>query len=256
MKKICLGDFETDGKIVVSDPCYKLESKEGKFLKVLPGKYKAFITRGKLKEPMFFWDVIPGNFRNSMLTIQHSDFKHFNFKPVDGFIGVDSGQCGFFNKISYGKEAVKEVDLVGKRYGIVRDRLVSSLLELNEYMEVLHEEKSNDKFAHMLKYFKDEDQTKRFFQQQLEAAKNSIESNQNILEEDKYPDYIKLETSNEFYKIICSLTSDENHAGVCGYGAVSQSGIGDGAYDLFTAKDKDGTIIACCLKFLGKKEIK
>jgi hypothetical protein len=59
------------------------------------------------------------------------------------------------------------------------------------------------------------------------------------------------EEGERFYSLNCDLTCrTEDKAGVMDYGVVSTSGYGDGGYTLYTARDKDGEVIAMKIVFI------
>lgn len=55
---------------------------------------------------------------------------------------------------------------------------------------------------------------------------------------------------DKFYALNCDLTNEEIHAGTLENGVVSSSGFGDGGYELYTSKDKDGEIVAMEIVFI------
>lgn len=56
-----------------------------------------------------------------------------------------------------------------------------------------------------------------------------------------------------FYGICCEITLNRK-TGVLPYGIVSDSGYGDGSYDLFVRRDTDGLVTAMKLVFIGEEE--
>lgn len=88
-----LGNFETKGKIWVTDPCYKrdINCKHTKELEVQAGVWHAFLD----------YDNDTGGWgrRVKQLTAYHPhiDPHSANWELVHNDIGVDSGQCGFFD---------------------------------------------------------------------------------------------------------------------------------------------------------------
>ena len=89
----------------------------------------------------------------------------------------------------------------------------------------------------------------------IECKKEMIEESKKILKTKKYPHYMPLEYSKEFYEVMCSLTSGEHHAGIVKNHAVASSGIGDGGYSLKVAKEK-GKNIAALISFINLEELK
>lgn len=97
MKTITLGDT-----VVVSDPCYSIPTWCQHILKdVLPGKYNVMCDK---------MDCSWGN-RVSTLMVVHEHFNKedkLSWRKVDADIGVDSGQCGIFDKKSYRSDDAAE----------------------------------------------------------------------------------------------------------------------------------------------------
>lgn len=57
-----------------------------------------------------------------------------------------------------------------------------------------------------------------------------------------------------FYAACCAHTSCIAGAGVLRFGAVSSSGIGDGGYDAFVARNDKGEVVAVKIEFLQEDE--
>lgn len=60
---------------------------------------------------------------------------------------------------------------------------------------------------------------------------------------------------DKWYAHMCDKTLSDDSWGVYGYGAVSSSGIGDGAYDLYTLTDDDGKVVGFLIDFLIEDEL-
>lgn len=259
MKKVSLGTFKTDGKLVVTDPCYELKTWCNKHLKVKPGIYQATTIYGSLKEPLFPWDEIKGNFRNAQLLIVNTDYKgKLKFTKTRTSISVDSGQAGFFNVSTYNKEASTEVELINHPYSFFKEHISSAVLEITRSKEILKQKEKNEHFEYMKKEcFKGSSaDTIKFFEREVEMKKRTITRDRQILKSKKWPAYLTIKKTTDFYEIQCDLTKSEHGASVSSYGAVSSSGIGDGGYSLYVAKNTKGEIVACYLEFLDLSEIK
>lgn len=90
MKTIVLGNFETDGMIRVTDPCYNRKSSGTGILKVKPGRYNCQIVISNEGA----WGE-----RVKELVITHDSIGFcYSYKDCTFEIGVDSGQAGFFDE--------------------------------------------------------------------------------------------------------------------------------------------------------------
>jgi len=97
MKKIKeLGTITLSGKVVVSDPCYDRDVWcMITDLAVKPGQYRAWVILSDEKN----WGE-----RVAALIVVHEDSLHEKIRlwqPVEGTLGVDSGQCGIFDDSVY-----------------------------------------------------------------------------------------------------------------------------------------------------------
>ena len=57
-----------------------------------------------------------------------------------------------------------------------------------------------------------------------------------------------------WYDMCCKITLADKGAGVIEGGVVSSSGFGDGGYDCYSLKDKQGKIVAIKVVFIGEEE--
>lgn len=252
-----IGSFTTDGKIIVTDPCYKIDSDSAIKLRIKPGEYSAIIEYGVLKKPLFSWDAVPGNFRVSSITITHSNAKNLVFKKHRHSVSVDSGQAGFFNQKDYQKESTEEVELENERYYFFKESITTHWLEIKRSKASLRERDKNELYARMKKHFKGSDKdTKKWFRDELDRSSRRLKDARKVLKTENYPNYIELKKSRAFYDIVCNLTKGKNDAGVFHAGAVSLSGEGDGGYTLLTAKDPRGVIVAVKIEFISRDEFK
>jgi hypothetical protein len=92
MEKI--GEFEVvSGVMRISDPCYDRNTWCADKVPVVLGTWNAYVSMVDKRD----WGR-----RVSMLTVAHKDllFREFVFDEVTG-VGVDSGQCGFFDEQYY-----------------------------------------------------------------------------------------------------------------------------------------------------------
>lgn len=252
MKKVKIGSFKTNGELIVIDPCYERDSRSAVLIDVKPGLYNAYVVVGSLKEPLFVWDEVEGNFRVAELIIEHeSADSNLTMKKHTKSIGVDSGQAGFFNKEVFGKDLPEEIPLYGKREYFHREHITSSRFQIHCAKESLKLQEKDETFARMmtLEHFI-EDKSKTVKEHTIEYFKNSILRDERSIERSQ-----KVLETKEFYEVVMSKTSEEFGGGVVdNVGAVSKTGIGDGGYEVFVAKDKRGNIVAAKIEFFNKSE--
>lgn len=265
MKLSLLGEFSTEsGNLVASDPCY-VEIKKGDNVafKVKPGTYDCYAVTGTLKDPLFQWDEIPGNFRNAEVWIINQDHKDpLEFKKK-GNCGVDSGTCGFFKAENYRKDALEERPLKHELYSTLLDFVQSGKAEILSAKKALdmESEYGQNRWERLKKIYKNN------LKEYLDHTKNEIKfktehlkENQKYLAKGTCPRYLEKyidKKTKEFYELMIDLVRGPSRADVDPeYGVNSSSGIGDGGYDLYVAKNKDGDIVAAYLSFLNLKELK
>lgn len=63
------------------------------------------------------------------------------------------------------------------------------------------------------------------------------------------------EEGDNWYAHMCDKTLSDAMWGCYGYGVVSSSGIGDGAYDLYTMTDDDGKVVGFLIDYLMDEEL-
>ena len=264
MKLNLLGCFHTlSGKLLVSDPCYEeVESGSNKTLKVKPGSYDCYSLTGSLKDPVMGWDKIPGNVRNAEVLIVHQDYKGKLSFRKSGSVSVDSGQCGIFKLETYRKDKDREQSLKHEKYQMIKEE-ISSNLSNKKFLEVyldLSSEESKKEWKHAKDVFKTKEKWVSFNQSRLDRAVKNINKLNTHLEKGTTPSHyagISWEKTSEFYEIMCDLSSGP----YCGdvdeeYGVNASSGMGDGGFDVFVAKDNKNTIVAVYVSFIDIEEIK
>jgi len=101
----------TNGKVIVSDPCYdyKLIKKCGKIVDVLTGQWKVEVEYSK----DISWGLRVGKLKlcHEKYNLAHKD--HL----ISNDIGVDSGQCGIYDYDLYPKGDTGEYDDLNSFYG-------------------------------------------------------------------------------------------------------------------------------------------
>lgn len=258
MEFTLIGQFSTKGNLIASDPCYEIDEWCNKHFKVKPGIYDVFVVTGQLVDPLFTWDE--DNFRVAELVILHNDYKgSFDFKKMNACIAIDSGQCGFFNKESYGQKSTSPYLQTGETLNFMKNSVSSKKIEIKTNLQTILEKDSNEVYAKLkAECFKGSDEdTCAWFTKQNEFNQSSIDRMMNYLNSGTHPDYLKPKLTTDFYEIMCDLTNQELYAGTLDpYGAVSRSGLGDGGAELFVAKNKDNEIIGAYLSYLSLDDIK
>lgn len=256
---VLLGEFVTTGKILITDPGYEKESDSVLKVKIKEGVYDSFLVRGQLKNPIFAWDKVPGNYRNAELVIVNQECKEpIVFKATKEYVCVDSGQAGFFNVDIFGKELEVEIDLPNEDLSFFREQISSNLLTIERNQKLLAE-KSCDLWNRMNKHFGDDKKTEEWFTREIENAKISLEEDRKIVETKTLPQWFVNHKkvhgeskSKDFYEIVCDVTKSEDFGGMYleTEGTVCASGEGDGYYNVHEAKNKKGEIVALRISFI------
>lgn len=262
---VLLGELHTSGKLLVTDPGYEKTSDCVIKLKVKAGAYDVFLVRGSLKDPIFAWDKVPGNYRNAELVITHQDHKgSFDFKATKKGVSVDSGQAGFFNVHIFGKDLEEPIDLPNEAMSFFRDQISSSLLTI-ERNEKLLKERSCDLWLRMRKHFGEDEKTREWFQREIDNAKSSLEEDRKIVESKKIPQWFLNHKkvhgdskTKDFYEVICDVTKSEDFGGMFKEteGVAVSSGLGDGYYRLDVARNKKGEVVGARISFMPLSSFK
>lgn len=151
------------GKIMVSDPCYSLSTWCNNILDIKKGEYVMSVESKNEGD----WGC-----RNSVLQINHIDYMSVEPNEYICCVGVDSGQCGFFDYEYYAKYHKKD--------------------------------------------FVDED----------------VED-------------------NAWYHRVCELTlNNPNYGIIDNMGCVSESGYGDGGYNVYVGCNENGEYVAVKIVFI------
>ena len=221
-----LGSFELQtSTMLATDPCYTKGTWCTTEFEALPGTWHAQLIRRD--------DTFSG-LRNAVLTIAHADVpldsvKLDEMEELEGSVGVDSGQAGFFEKDRYPKDpdasppgAAK--DAVDKRVQVVS--IADDGTIVGEPAQPAVEVPSPDVAA-------------------LEPGRVLLDMGDDDLETE--------ESGQTWYEQVCDLTLDDagvNAAIAPGdFGVVSQTFYGDGGYPCFVKKNDAGQVIAAVLVF-------
>lgn len=259
MRVSSLGRISSEGSFLVCDPCYEKDSKSVVKLKVLAGNYICSVTTGKIGNG-FGVDRIPEYFRVFRLGIVHEDYCTQDLKYTDSKINlcIDSGQAGFFNPETF-KEALKEdYEMIGDSMGLWFDLMITAKSQIERRKKILEEKDLNGCYGRMLKLksIGTHEKLEEWYKREDESAIREIEESKHILETKKFPSYLPVKKTKDFYEMVCSLTSGENHADVykeeC---VVSSSGLGDLGAELMLAKNKSGDVVGAYLEFICVSEM-
>lgn len=210
-----IGEFETKGILIVTDPCYdKATWCTGK-IEVKPGKYKVYIKRSLIAS----WGE-----RICALYIVHENenLKNLTFTKTKIDVGVDSGQAGFFNKEMFGKELLEPVLLTGEKEYEDRNALKSLYL----FKTLLNSE---------------------------HFSPDSRKNIQEVIDADEKQLTEEYKTSKNFYEVCCSLTSSNQSVGIEKFGVVANSGYGDGCYSCYINEGEE--IVASYIEFITEEKL-
>jgi len=229
-----IGEFETKGDLLVTDPCYDPGTWCSGEIKVKPGKYKAYIEKRKIKG----W----GERVCSLYIVRKGEsLKKLSFKKTKIDVGVDSGSAGFFNKELYQKPLSKKIPLIGKKEYELREDLfriktipMDDVIFVNKTMDdILKGKKSNPKEWNL-----ELNKMKKEHNKEIKRIENQLK---NIKPKD-------CDSSDDFDEVCFSLRLMGLGSGVENFGVVSSSGYGDGSYNCYVNKGKE--IVASYIKFI------
>lgn len=209
----------TSGKLRVTDPCYDKDTWcAGVLENVLPGEWQA--------EAIVASDsVTRWGGRIAELCIWHKDYigKIDAHELTDVDVGVDSGQAGFFDEQFYPEgESTGEYGDLNTFYGKVCDGTAGPRFE----REVLMHDKSElERFEALYTSWgtKPKEEIDEIIRQLSESKK--IE---------RYHNYLGIAN--------------------VGFGVATSSGYGDGGYDCYVGRNKEGQIVAAKIVFIDLNE--
>ena len=233
---IPVGEFYSEGDILVTDPCYDIGTWCSGAIKVKPGKYKAFVKKCFVKN----W----GERIQSLFIVHEStNINEHNYVATDIDVGVDSGQAGFFNRNLFKEDFQEEIPLIGEEQ-----------YERHCNLRKLEMEQENRVFSvEALKRLVLKDTS----QEELERISKEREEYIKIELAEAKKNYENIDPNNcakskDFYEICCSLTLADSKAGVAKFGVVSSSGFGDGSYNCFVNQGNE--IVASFIEFIPEEE--
>jgi len=230
LETIRLGSFQMDSGIaVLSDPCYDQTCWcQIRDIAVKRGPWNAWVKKGPESEPFCpggrLWD------RCYQLIAIHRDAVMSNpdsitiDEPIDGSVGVDSGKAGIYDMAHYKDDSVVPADAELRGRG--RDE--EPWYSLN--CATSHRDLPNLNYA------------------EERAAYDRNEE-----------EIIRRIRAGEVFSNLCHMdcpcrTIEDLHAGVIPFGCVSSAGYGDGGYQAYCHRTRDGEINALKIVFIGDEE--
>lgn len=220
-----LGSFTLSGTALrVTDPCYEKTSRSAGVVQALPGSWLAETVLGDTE-----WQR-----RVKVLRIRHQEAPADVFARPDAFtrvtafmVGVDGGQCGFFDEAFY-----PEGDPTQERGG-TKDTCMADV--------VIHAPSERAATPAV---------------GQAASGPNWLAPDRVLLDlggEDEGSMDDGLDEDSGFYAQCCALTQDEQLPGggvlPAGFGVLSRSGYGDGSYPVKVLKNEAGLVIAALIDF-------
>ena len=225
-----LGSFELQSStMLASDPCYEKGTWCTTEFEALPGTWHAQLTRRD--------DTFSG-LRNAILTIAHAEVpldsvKLDEMEELEGSVGVDSGQAGFFEKERYPEDP----DAAPGHDPAATDDNRITLVVIDDQGKIVGEDpikpESEDSPA--------------------DATPTEDPEQRRMLDLGDDEDADDSSNSQTWYEQVCDLTLDDSgvNAGIApgAFGVVSQTFYGDGGYPCFVKKNEAGQVIAAVLVF-------
>jgi hypothetical protein len=207
------GVIHLGGKVMVSDPCYGLNTWcQGVLENVLPGEYECRVEHSDMGD----WGI-----RVSAIEVIHKDYRDIELTTVleDFEVGVDSGQAGIFDYEYYARyhtDNAEREHVVNQWYDKCFDATLSRIENPN------YEPFNWDEYGPI----------------------NKLMNKDHII--DIFEKYDKYMQSDKRFPYV--FKSD---AGIMdGKGFVSSSGDGDGSYDCYTAR-VDNAIVYIRINYYG-----
>lgn len=237
MNKIFIGQFETRGNLYVIDPLCKLKNSELFKLTVKPGTYNVYVMRSIVSSLREHTSNDYFATRNFALIIEHVKNKEeIKYRKSKKKIAVNTGTASFLNKEAYFKHHFSQVPLLGLAYRVLMDEVgyVLPRLDKNKIFLENHPNLETELENIVKKSIAEDEETIKMCLEQIESKK-----------------FKEVINSCDYEEIIENLADGEfNSMAMNPYGAVARSGLGDGLYDLFVAKNSLKQIVACKIKFI------
>lgn len=221
---INLPGFEvSSGKLVISDPCYNLDTWcMGILENAKHGHWYSKVTKCNNNDG---WGE-----RCAELLVYHQEHRHAQPDTLCKFeVGVDSGQAGVFDYETFAKKELSApYHMVGDMYYHKR-MLQHHLVKEQEMYQNL--KNARDKTL-------------------LELRERTKVSMDNLQEQIAS---MKAEVTDDWYRMCCDKTLGELGCGSIDGGVVSRSGYGDGGYEAFVATEGN-EVVAVKVVFIPEYE--
>jgi len=225
----------TSGKMIVTDPCYDKETWcQAKLDNVKIGKWHSTVEYsdegewGDRVAQILVW--------HDSLGIENPgrDFPSCG-ESIAAYIGVDSGQAGFFDIEKYPDDphkddafydAVCKLTLSGIPFSALEEAGVYPMADLDKLTDEQKAYRTSSDYSDRNAYY-----ARRF------TSRNGDDTSSNQRDRSKLADALELHGSLGSF-------------GVVPFGAVSSSGFGDGGYNLYVERDGNGEIVAGRIEFI------
>lgn len=225
----------TSGKLLVTDPCYKLDLENLRCQSILEN-----VKNGQWNATVEYCDEGQWGIRVSQLWIYHESLNITNpglefpqcSELANNDICVDSGQAAFFDadKFPSGNEAfyskVCDLTLEGISYKVKEDSGYVTWLNNKPLTEEMQRLRESTDWTDAGMYC--------MFRCDADISNCSVDRTKSI----------------DLLKFVDTLGS----FGTVEFGAVSSSGYGDGGYPLFVERDETGQIVAARIWFIEEEE--
>lgn len=272
-------DPEDRGKIIlgeevrVTDPAYGMETWCAATIKdVLPGDWNCRLWKVEYDTE---WNGRKDlDVRVASIEIRHEGYEdedlYFADELMDADIGVDSGQCGFFDKRKF-EEVCSDEEKKERFYDEVGD-----MTQCTEERDILGENQKSflewregnlspiiqagiEKFlkeGETVRSVCSQKNSKRLYEifEEMDKLLDKMDS-ENLSEEDKAIAYSFLNISRYYQDVYLNTSNkvwvpDGNTYKDSGF--VSSSGFGDGSYNLYVGRNDEGKIVVMELEFIRR----
>lgn len=220
-----LGTFEVEsGRLHVTDPDQSAGSPK---IATIPARNGTWIAGITTRQAGAFGGRI------ARLEIAHCDAEPAGaWEAVPVEVEVDSGQAGFFDAAHYARnDEVSEFETQHQR-----DRLLEHIERLKTRPDYQRDMEVIERAAI-----------------DPELGKRPVSELVSVYSPAWMAVSCMARLNQHWYLKCMACTDSEDGAGVLPFGVVSQSGLGDGAYDLFIQRDAEGDAVRAQLVFIGSR---
>lgn len=247
--------IEIGNTVRVTDPCYSMSVNKQcvqMITGVLPGVYGCMVEKADLEDELWGDDI-----RVAGIEIRHTDYQDVEADELVGTAAVDSGMCGIFDKSYFARKSKDEQwaetlsaeisRRVAKENKGYRTFVKSSFYkpEFEDSLKQGYKTLRQPDYAEHAKEFGILDNFNKTIADYDALFAISVYSENRELRRavDDYHD------SNEGKKVL--YTSDLfTSAG--GRGIASESGVGDGCYDVYVGYNEAGQVVSIRLDYFGE----